>query len=489
MIVGGTRVESTRDRDGEAMISESTQEDVISAERAAQPAGTTPWVSLVSATERMVPDPPLHSRRVYAQVIAVTAAVVIAVGVLGSYASQRMAEAEGIRDAQQRSDTLADAVVQPALEDGIINLDKKATQKLDEAVRAHMLSKTIKRVKFWTPDGLIVYSDEPGLIGDRFPLGEDEKAVLASAVTRAEVSNLKAKENRFEANQGKLLEVYRRVYTPGGHVLLFETYSPYSVVSERTSEIWRGFAGITFSSLLILVVLLLPLLWRLLDRLSRFQSQREALLERAVEASSEERRRIAATLHDGVVQELAATSFVVSGAALRAESAGQTALAQSLTTAADTVRTSIGGLRSLLVDIYPPSLNATGLATALGDLVASLRTRNIDVRLTLPDGPTGLGKDGERLVFRIAQECLRNAARHAQADTVLLELRSVGNKVVLDVIDDGIGFDAEAAVTRPAEGHFGLRLMADATAQAHGQLRVRSAPGEGTHWQLRVPTP
>ncbi|MDX6323017.1 MAG: two-component system, NarL family, sensor kinase, partial [Propionibacteriaceae bacterium] len=97
--------------------------------------------------------------------------------------------------------------------------------------------------------------------------------------------------------------------------------------------------------------------------------------------------------------------------------------------------------------------------------------------------------EGERLVFRIAQECLRNAARHAQADTVLLELRSVGNKVVLDVIDDGIGFDAEAAVTRPAEGHFGLRLMADATAQAHGQLRVRSAPGEGTHWQLRVPTP
>lgn len=86
----------------------------------------------------------------------------------------------------------------------------------------------------------------------------------------------------------------------------------------------------------------------------------ETLLNRAVEAATEERRRIAGALHDGVVQELAATSFAVAGSAERATSLGQPGLADELRSASDTVRTSIGGLRSLLVDIYPPSLATRG---------------------------------------------------------------------------------------------------------------------------------
>jgi len=77
-------------------------------------------------------------------------------------------------------------------------------------------------------------------------------------------------------------------------------------VGERAGQLARGFAGVTLSSLLLLVVLVAPLLWHLTQRLARAQAQREVLLERAVNASAEERRRIAATLHDGPVQELAA---------------------------------------------------------------------------------------------------------------------------------------------------------------------------------------
>jgi hypothetical protein len=115
----------------------------------------------------------------------------------------------------------------------------------------------------------------------------------------AEVSNLDRPENKFERGRGKLLEVYRPVWTPAGQPLLFETYSPYQQVTQRAGQLWRGFAGITISGLLIMVALLLPILWRLLNRISGAQRQREVLLQRAVDASEEERRRIAGTLHDG----------------------------------------------------------------------------------------------------------------------------------------------------------------------------------------------
>jgi len=187
------------------------------------------------------------------------------------------------------------------------------------------------------------------------------------------------------------------------------------------------------------------------------------------------------------VQELAATSFVVSGAALHAEQEGQVALTESLKRAAESVRTSIGGLRSLLVDIYPPSLDQRGLVGGLTDLVNGPRNRDVEVQLTVPAEPVRLRQADERLVYRIAQECLRNAVGHARAHRVEVSLTVEEDSVVLEVADDGIGFDPVAALGAPVQGRFGLRLMADSVAQGHGRLLLRSAPGAGCRWQLRVP--
>jgi two-component system NarL family sensor kinase len=277
------------------------------------------------------------------------------------------------------------------------------------------------------------------------------------------------------------------VTTPDGHRLLFETYAPYDVVLARSGDIWRGFAGITLSSLIGLLVLMLPVLWRLLDRLRRGQVQREELLQQALDASDAERRRIAATLHDGVVQELAATSFAVSGAAATSRAAGHHELADSLDEAATGVRTGIGGLRSLLVDIYPPTLAETGLVPALQDLADGLQTRDISVRTVLPDAADRtLDRETERLVFQVAQECLRNAARHAQATEVTLTLATDVHAVTLEVADDGLGFDVEAALAHPAEGHFGLRLLIDAAERHGATLLVASSAEAGTSWRLEV---
>ncbi len=449
-----------------------------------------PWLRLSGTEAPTAPQRPVRPRTVMLQVIAGTLAVVIGVAVAGAFASRRVAEREAVTDAAHTTDLIAQQVVQPAITNGLISGSPAALTAIDRVVRRQVLSSSLVRVKLWTATGRIVYSDEPRLIGQTFPLGSQERAALARPAVHAEVSNLERPENRFERGRGKLLEVYRPVWTPAGQPLLFETYSPYRQVTQRTGELWRGFAGITISSLLILVALMLPILWRLLKRLSSAQSQREVLLQRAVDASEEERRRIAGTLHDGPVQELAATSFTVAGAAETAAGSGQPELVEMLTTAAGTVRASIRGLRSLLVDIYPPSLTTAGLVPALTDLTEVLAARSIATHLGLAeDAAARLSPDRQQLVFRIARECLRNAARHASAHNVGVCLFRQGHAIVLEINDDGTGFDPAPVLGNPEDGHFGLRILSDVASSAGADLLLATAPGAGCKWRLEVPDP
>lgn len=445
-----------------------------------------PWIRVAAGTSVGLAEPAVQPRRVFVQVIAAALVVLTAVALVGVAASRRLAEAEAVNDAAKTANLLADAVVQPALAEALLTGDATAVAAMDKVIREHVLDRSIVRVKIWSPTGRILYSDERALIGQTFPLGAEERGVLTDPQTRADVSDLTSPENRLERGRGKLLEVYRPIWTPSGQPVLFETYAPYDEVTARTGQLWRGFAGVTLTSLLLLVVFLMPILWRLVNQLKRSQAQRETLLQRAVDASTEERRRIAGALHDGVVQDLAATSFTVAGAAERAISLGQPDLAHDLRSAAGTVRTSIGGLRSLLVDIYPPSLATAGLEAALTDLVTTLRARGIAVDLELAP-QIGLDTKGERLVFRVAQECLNNIARHAAATNVLVRLERMEQYAVMEINDNGVGFDAPDLIARPAEGHFGLRVLGDVVADAGGELLLASAPGAGTRWQLRIP--
>jgi signal transduction histidine kinase len=387
-----------------------------------RPTAEPPWL-VVASPGKQEPDGRRRSARVYLQVIAMTVVVVFGVTFFAASASRGVAEDQAIEAAAQRANLLAEVVVQPALGDGVLIQDPAAITRLATAVQEHVVGMHITRIKFWTADGLIVYSNDPRLVGRTFPLSEDHKEVLAESTLRAEVTNLDEPENELERGEGKLLEVYRPVRTPGGAALVMETYSPYSTVDKATSQLWRRFAPITLASLFALMLLLLPVLWHLLRRLHVGQAQREALLERAVQASADERRRIAATLHDGVVQDLVGASWAVSGAAGQVEAHGLPEVAAGVGAAAQTVRASIGGLRSLLADIYPPSLNAIGLEAALRDLVATLRSRDVDVSLDCRYSRGDLlTKDRERLLFRIAQECLNNAVRHSAATTITITL-------------------------------------------------------------------
>jgi signal transduction histidine kinase len=331
-----------------------------------------------------------------------------------------------------------------------------------------------------------VYSDEPLLVGTQYELGEDEVAALDEGVIEAEVSDLSKPENRFERSEGKLLEVYLPIRVPDGERLLFEAYYRYDAVSASGNHIWRSFAPVSIGGLVALELVQIPIAWSLARRLRARQQDRERLLRQAVESSLAERRRIACDLHDGVVQDLAGVAYGLAGSA-RAESSGTTA--DLLEQSAAKVRDSIKSLRTLLVDIYPPKLAEAGLPAALTDLVAAASARGLRTAVDVDRLAPGVPDATAALVYRAAQEALRNVVTHAGAGTVSVTAATEDGRVVLDVVDDGTGFDVAAAEARAGEGHLGLRGLADLASAAGGRLDVESSAGAGTRLRLEVPLP
>lgn len=404
--------------------------------------------------------------------IASALVAVVLITALAVWLARRAGEAEAIRDAKDQTRIAAEGSIEPVLSDGLLRGNANAIAAVDRAVqervRADPVGDSIARIKIWDRSGRIVYSDEPRLIGKRYAMSPQDRAEFEEVKPEAEVSNLTKPENRFERGLGRLLEVYIPIHTPSGTALRYETYYRSSFVSARGSRIFREFLPLMLGALILLALTQLPLAWRLAKRVQRGQVERERLLNRAIEASDLERRRIARDLHDGVVQDLAAVSYSLSAAAEGAPAP----FAAELREAAAETRHGIGQLRSLLVEIYPPELHRAGLEAALADLLGACQARGIETRLDL-DPDLRLGRDKEVLFFRVAQEAVRNVNKHAGAEHVSVTVSSTR----LAVEDDGSGFDPESP---PGEGHFGLRALKDLVRELGATLEIDSAPGRGT---------
>jgi len=408
----------------------------------------------------------------------------LVLGAISAFALARISRNEAIADAKHLTEVVGRDVVEPQVEDGLLDGDPAARRRLDETVRRHVLGDDVVRVKVWSPSGRILYSDRPELIGATYPLGEDDRAIFATGGVDAEISDLTRPENRFERDAGKLLEVYMPIETPSGKPLLFETYLRFSDVAASGRELWTTFLPALVGTLLVLAVLQLPLAYSLARRLERAHLEREAALSRALDASELERRRIAADLHDGTVQELVAASYALSAA--RESLARGDEADGALARAEETTRGAVQELRSLLIEIYPPRLRESGLHDVLEDLVRPLEQRGVTASVDVPPG-LDLPYETTALLYRTAREAVRNVAEHAAAADVRIALTRDDGSVALSVADDGKGFRPEDALERPAEGHFGLRLLADQVRDAGGTLDLDSAPGRGTRVRVEVP--
>jgi two-component system NarL family sensor kinase len=459
--------------------------------RAATDVDAAGWTRLVdgAAAARSRPRPPSVGRVVGRFVLANLVAVTLLMA--GSlWASQEAAEDEAIADARHATDLLATLLVEPNLDERLASGDPQAVAALHAVLRDRLAAADVIRIKIWTPEGKVVYSDEPRLLGITYPLGDDEQEALRDGVTRAELSDLTRPENRFERDAGRLLEVYRLIQAPDGQPMLLETYSPYKDATARQVDIWYRFAPISMSVLLALLAMQLPLGHRMVAQLRATGREHELLQARALDASTEERRRIAGSLHDGIVQDVSASALLVAGAAeqLRDRQSGGSAhdLAEDLAQASRALRDSAGSLRSLLVEIYPPNLERAGLSSALDDLAARLRPRGIDVRIDVP-ADIQLPLETATLLFRTAQEAVLNVVKHARAHLVEVTVREFPSSLVMEIADDGVGFDVASTLRGPRSGHLGLSVLADLAAADGATLDVRTVPGSGTTLRLEVP--
>jgi signal transduction histidine kinase len=317
-------------------------------------------------------------------------------------------------------------------------------------------------------------------MGRRFALDDNELQAARAGRVDADISDASRPENVYERGLGKLLEVYLPVRTPSGHRLLYEEYLRYAAIVGSSHRQWTALLPAFGGALLILALAQLPLAWWLARRLERREQEREGLLVRLVESSDRERRRLAHSLHTGPVQAVAGLAWRLDAAARQADPPLSTTLRQGASDARDTLRE----MRSVLVSLHGPNLHRVGLEAALSDSAAPLRVGGVDVEIDVADA---LDPDTEALVYRVADEALRNAHQHANARHVSVRVRDGDGRVHVSVRDDGAGFAHADLVRRRSDGHRGLALLEDLAADAGGRLTIESAPGQGTHVELDAP--
>jgi signal transduction histidine kinase len=404
----------------------------------------------------------------------------VLVGAGAAIALHRLSTQEAIRDARVLSEAIAENVVGPALTDAALDGDPAAVAALDGLLRAWIRPPVVS-IKLWTPEGRIAYATEPELIGASFPLEIEEVNVLRDWQPAAHETSLEGPAHAFLRNDKGLVEVYLPLYTRTGRAALLETYIADSSIAAGGHRVWIAFVPALLLGLLVLALVQVPLAWSMARRLWRGQQDRIVLLHRAIEASDHERRRIAGIVHDRIVHNLAGRCFSMEAAARQLPAAAR----EALTDATAATRESIRELRSLLVDIYPPSLHSAGLDAALADLLVPLQARGIEVRLYRSPGAVP-GKEAQAVLFRVAREALDNVLRHADCHTVAVSVTVERDRAVLVVEDDGRGFSQEAVEQAQADGHIGLRLLADLVSDAGGSLRAESKGGQGTRIQAEV---
>jgi len=210
------------------------------------------------------------------------------------------------------------------------------------------------------------------------------------------------------------------------------------------------------------------------------------LYERSRELSIlAERNRLALELHDAVSQKLFSLVLTAEAAGTLLDRDADAAAARAqVAKVQESARSALDELRSLIFELRPPDLARDGLCGALRkhvDVVRPLLPQAIELDL---EADLDVEPARAREILRIAQEALANALRHAEAEHVWVRLGAKDGRLVLEVRDDGVGFDPDAAVVRSRR--LGLTSMEERAQRLGGRLTLRSEPGAGTTVRLEA---
>jgi two-component system, NarL family, sensor kinase len=454
-------------------------------------------------------EPTVGIARTLIRNTAVALVMLVVVGVAAATWSWHLSRDEALRDAASQGETLAVGIIRPLATPQLLAGDPRATADLDRVVNGQLAAGTVLLTKIWRRDGTVLYSDNKGIVGLKFPLAPDVLEVFRGPST-AEVSAMDKAENALDQKIGPQVEVYAPFTATSGERLLFEVYLPLNRLPRAQKEITGEVLPVTLTVLVCLQLLQLPLWVSLVRSVRGADAARRRMLERSATASEAERRRLARFLHDDVIQNLAGVALTLDAIPTLMPASTSGEVRNALQVSGDAVRDNLGSLRGLLADLYPARLDEVGLEAALDGLLRPLRAKGLTAVLDVQpelDPPAPLAT----VAYTVAREAVRNAERHADPSTIAIRLVAENGLLRLTVADDGRGFEvAQAAVPTDHQdgtgngsvnghgtangnaknrGHFGLKLLSDAVQDVGGRITITSSLGRGTTIQADIPQP
>jgi signal transduction histidine kinase len=221
-----------------------------------------------------------------------------------------------------------------------------------------------------------------------------------------------------------------------------------------------------------------------LQEAHRREALRGELLKQVVSAQEAERQRIARELHDATGQSLTAIGLGLRGVSNTFRQDADKA-AENLRQLEGLVARSLDELQRLIADLRPSHLDDLGLPAALRWYVGEMQNRvPLAVAIEINGEPRPIDPAANTTLFRVAQEALTNVIKHAQAANVIVRLSYLPSMVMLQVEDDGCGFDVHAQTQRP---QWGLVGMEERATLLGGNVVIHSQPGQGARVEMTIP--
>ncbi len=382
-----------------------------------------------------------------------------------------------------------------------------ARRAIDEIMMTTSFGERLASIKIWKPGGLVVYSSDRSIEGQRFEPTDNLRAAWRGLVA-AEFDELHDAEDARERALGvPLLEIYSpiREAWSGRVIAVAEFY-------EDASELKDNLFQARLTSWLVVALVSLSMFGLMfgivargsrtievqraaqeqrMDELWRLNAQNNALRQRVLRASRRAAelnegnlRRIGAELHDGPAQLLALASLRLD--ALRPRSGDDGAAAEDL----DVVKTSLDDamreIRDICRGLSLPALESLSLTDILTSVVESHRRRTgSDVALVLGEDCPDMPQSMKICVYRFVQEGLSNAFRHAEGAGQAVECRVENQALHVTVSDSGPGFTLEDTPCGPdSQGGLGLAGLRDRVESLGARFEIHSVPGEGTRLEM-----
>lgn len=374
-------------------------------------------------------------------------------------------------------------------------------------------SQKIVSIRIWAPDGTILYSSNPALVGRKFPLKQELVSAFAGQL-RSHITDLTDSNSETERKQWvQVIETYApaRAHTTGEIVAVVEFYQATDDFTHEMSTArlrsWLMVGTATLIIFLLLAVLVKRAsttitvqqseLREKVTQLTTLLSQNEQLhgrIQRAAERTTtlNERflHRISADLHDGPAQGLALALMRMKSLADMCGSCTVTigknpSVADEFGTLHAALQVSLDDLRAIAKGLQLPEIEQLSLAETARRAVRDFkRQTGLEVMLAIDDVPEEVPFPVKITLFRLLQESLANSFRHCGEADQRVTLRMQDHQLLVEISDSGKGFDPGAAVS---DAHLGLAGLRERVEILGGIFSVQSAPGKGTMVRAALP--